>query len=237
MLYWGGCCVLHARRSPAPDYRPTSAETYSNDINGVRLSGRIADDDNPDGSVSEPVAWTRHLTLKSNVLGLGLLIANTAVEIDLGQRLSFHIPVYYSALDYFSETVKFRTFALQPELRYRPVAVKGLFAGVHFGMAYFNLATGGDYRIQDRDGNSPMLGGGISLGYRLHFSKDSRWGIEFAVGGGAYSCDRDRFINEKNGPYVDTISKAYIGLDNLSVSLTYDFSLGRKCAGDKGGRK
>ncbi len=210
-------------------YNSLSAQSDSLFLNGQISSESVGCSDVADSS--------RHLTLKTNTLGLGLLIANTAVEIELSRRLSLHLPVYYSALDYFCETVKFRTLAIQPELRYRILATKGLFAGLHFGTAYFNLAAGGQYRIQDREGRTPMLGGGISLGYRLNFKKNSRWGMEFAVGGGAYTFDRDRFINEHNGPYVDTVTGPYIGLDNLSLSLTYDFRLGGKSSDRKEGRR
>ena len=171
--------------------------------------------------------WTRRLTLKTNALGLGLLIANAAAEVGITERLSFHLPVYYSALNYFTQTVKFRTLAVQPELRYYIPGVSGLFAGAHMSVASFNLAAGGDYRLQDRGGNTPLLGGGLSVGYRLQFRKNPRWGMEFAVGAGAYRFDYDRFVNEPNGPYVDTINRTYIGIDNLSVSLTYDFDLGK----------
>lgn len=45
--------------------------------------------------------WNRKLTIKTNIAGLALLIGNAAVEVDLSRHLSFNLPVYYSALDYF----------------------------------------------------------------------------------------------------------------------------------------
>ena len=75
----------------------------------------------------------------------------------------------------------------------------------------------------------------MSVGYRMQFRNAPRWGMEFAVGAGAYRFDYDRFVNEPNGPYVDTINKTYIGIDNLSVSITYDFDLG-KVKKKEGGR-
>ena len=170
--------------------------------------------------------WTRRLTLKTNVLGLSLLLANAAAEIGITEHLTFHLPIYYSAVNYFTQTVKFRTLAAQPELRYYIPKVSGLFAGAHFSVASFNFAVGGDYRIQDRGGNTPMLGGGLSIGYRMQFRDAPRLGMEFSIGAGAYRFDYDRFVNEPNGPYVDTVNKTYIGIDNLSVSVTYDFDLG-----------
>ena len=103
---------------------------------------------------------TCYMYVKTNLVGLGMLMGNLGVEFDLGRYLSLSIPVYYSALDYFSPTVKFRTFAAQPELRVWPMTNEdGLFIGAHAGFAYYNFAFGGDWRYQDHDGTSPTLGG------------------------------------------------------------------------------
>ena len=45
---------------------------------------------------------TRYMYVKTNLVGLGLLMANAGVEFDLGRYLSFNLPVYYSAVNYFS---------------------------------------------------------------------------------------------------------------------------------------
>lgn len=66
--------------------------------------------------------------------------------------LSFHMPLYYSGVNYFSRRTKFRTIAIQPELRYNFRSVKGLFAGAHFDLAWYNIAASGNYRYQDHDG-------------------------------------------------------------------------------------
>ena len=39
----------------------------------------------------------RHMYVKTNVAGLGMVIANAAVEFDLGKYFSVSIPIYYSA--------------------------------------------------------------------------------------------------------------------------------------------
>lgn len=167
------------------------------------------------------------VALKSNTLGLGLLMANLGVEISLSRHLSLHIPVYYSGIG-FSETVKFRTLAAQPELRWhfsrRP---DGFFVGAHATAGYFNFAFGGDFRYQDHLGETPLTGGGLSLGYRLRFAEDSRWGLEFVVGAGACRLEYDRFVNGKNGLYIDTVEKTYVGPDNAAISVFYEFGLGR----------
>lgn len=173
------------------------------------------------------VSMLHKIAIKTNVLGLGLLMASLGVEFGLSRHLSIHIPVYYSGIDYFSDRVKFRTLALQPELRWNFSKVDGLFVGAHATAAFFNIAVGGDYRYQDRTGDTPLAGGGLSLGYKLRFKDDPHWGVEFVIGAGAYRISYDRFVNEKNGPYVDTTDRTYIGPDNAAISVFYEFDLGR----------
>ncbi len=173
--------------------------------------------------------WKPRLSVKSNALGLGLAIANAAVEIDICKHLSFSLPVYYSAWNYFTPTVKFRTFAVQPEMRYWFSEINdGWFAGAHIGLAYYNIATDGQYRTQDHDGKSPALGGGLAAGYRLPISRDGRWKMEFSIGAGAYALHYDKYHNRRNGPLVSTKKKAYIGIDQASVSFSYTFGQKKK---------
>ncbi len=107
------------------------------------------------------------------------------------RNLSFHLPVYYSALNYFTSTIKFRALGFQPELRWNFTRPAGLFVGAHFGLAYFNLATDGNWRIQTHNGNEPLIGGGVSLGYRLPLSK-TYWGLDNAALNFSYSFDLRR---------------------------------------------
>ncbi len=170
--------------------------------------------------------WHRKLHIKTNALGLGLAIANAAIEVDLCKHWSVTLPVYYSAWDYFCPTVKFRTLAVQPELRYwLSENNEGWFAGAHFGLAYYNIATDGKYRTQDHDGKSPAVGGGLAVGYRMPVSRNKRWNMEFTVGAGAYSLNYDRFHNYTNGLRVDNKKKTYIGLDQVAVTFSYSFDL------------
>lgn len=174
--------------------------------------------------------WRRGLHLKTNVLGWGLAIANAAVEIDLARHWSFTLPVYYSAWDYFKTTIKFRTFALQPEVRYWASGRNGgFFAGAHFGLAYYNLATDGAYRYQDHSRKTPALGGGVGIGYRLPLG-GYRWRVEFSVGAGIYSLRYDKFRNTprtKDGLLVEGVKKTYWGIDQAAVSFSYTIGLGK----------
>ena len=188
----------------------------------------------PVDTVVQPVVeeWQPCLHVKTNLVGLGMAIANLAVEIDLAQHWSFAIPVYYSSWNYFKETIKFRTFAVQPEIRYWfNENNRGFFAGAHFGLAYYNLAFDGEYRYQDRSEKTPAIGGGLSLGYRLPISRNKRWNVEFAVGGGIYDVHYDKFRNTPNtvdGLLVESIKESYIGLDNAAITFSYAFNLNKK---------
>ena len=176
--------------------------------------------------------WSHKMYLKTNVLGLGLGIANATIEVDLAKHLSFALPVYYSAWDYFKTTIKFRTLATMPELRYWVFKNNnGFFTGAHFGLAYYNLAFDGDYRFQDHNRETPAIGGGISLGYRLPISKNNRWQLEFSIGAGVYPLYYDKFyntINTKDGLMIESLKKTYWGIDQAAISFSYAFDLEKK---------
>ena len=164
----------------------------------------------------------RYMYIKTNLVGLGMLMANLGVEFDMGNKFSFVLPVYYSAVNYFKQTLKFRTFAVQPELRYWLKDNKdGFFVGAHAGFAYYNFAFDGKWRYQDKDGKTPTLGGGFSAGYRMPISKDENWKLEFALGAGVYPLHYDVFHNEYNGQLYDTRKKTYFGLDNVMIGISY----------------
>ena len=212
-------------RLPEPKISPDTIKPLPED--SIVIPGIVTDTIAvAEQAVSAEELWSHRLHIKTNALGLGLAIANAGVEIDLAKHWSIAVPVYYSAWNYFVNTVKFRTLAVQPEVRYwLSESNDGFFAGAHFGMAYFNLAVGGQYRYQDHDGTSPALGGGVSVGYRLPISKDNKWNIEFVVGGGVYSLNYDTFYNIENGKLATTHQKTYWGVDNAAINISYCFDL------------
>jgi len=170
------------------------------------------------------------ISVKTNALGWGLAITNAAAELDFAKHWSLHIPIYYAAHNYFTHTIKFRTLATQPEVRYYLKENNtGFFAGAHFGVASYNIAVNGDKRYQDHNGKCPALGGGISIGYRMPLSKRrENWQIEFVVGAGAYSLHYDTFYNVENGRLIGTHRKTYWGLDNAAVNISYKFDLNKR---------
>ena len=173
---------------------------------------------------ASPVA-SPNMYVKTNAVGLALLSANAGVEFDLGRYMSVNIPVYYSAIDYFSPKVKFRNLSTQPELRVWPMTnKKGLYIGAHMGVGFYNFAFNGKNRYQDYAGKTPAIGGGLSLGYRLPISKDKRWNLEFALGAGAYPIRYDVFQNVddvRDGQLIETSTGTYIGLDNVLLGISY----------------
>ena len=203
------------------DREPASPSVVSYGLNSVSGGNGQA------GNQSQP--WPRRVLVKTNAPAWGMLISNVAAEIDLDPHWSLNLPVYYSALNYFTSTIKFRTFSLQPEVRYWfSEENEGWFVGAHLGMAYFNFATDGAYRTQDHKGHSPAFGGGIAGGYRMPLSANKRWKIEFSLGAGVYSLYYDRFRNRHNGLLVDTKRKAYLGIDQVPISFVYTFYLKKK---------
>ena len=175
--------------------------------------------------------WHRKLRVKTNLLGLGLSVLNVDAEMDIDKHWSFTFPVYYSAVNYFKKTIKFRTFALQPEIRYwLSENNEGFFAGAHLGMAYFNVAWDELFRYQS---HQPLLGGGLSIGYRKPLGRSKRWSIDFCAGVGVYSLYWDRFVNVENGMWLDSKHSTYIGVDHLSVSLAYAFDISKRKKNDK----
>ena len=169
--------------------------------------------------------------VKTNFIGWAMLVTNVAVELDFGNRWSVAVPVYYSGFNYFTRTLKFRTFTVQPELRFwfkdHSDTDSRWFVGAHIGLGWYNYALDGDYRIQDASRKRPSWGGGVSAGYRvtLPWGTGSRWKMEFTLGAGVYDNKYDKFLNKTNGLRVrKNIHNTFVGLDQVAVSLIYSFN-------------
>lgn len=168
------------------------------------------------------------LILKTNTIGWAMMISNIGVEYQHHSGLAFHLPVYFSAMNYFTRTIKMRTFAIEPEVRYYIPQLEGFFAGVHFGLAWYNVAFDGLWRYQDHGRNTPAIGGGVNVGYKMPLGKSKRWGLEFSLGAGVYKLHYDKFINEQNGKYAYDEKRTFFGIDNAAVSFTYTFDLNQR---------
>ena len=219
--------VIFVTRTVEPKSEP---EPEPESVLGVEQSDTesqttILDGVTSTASRSEQRLFVPGMRIKTNSAGLALAMANLALEFDFAKRWSLDIPAYYSSWNYFKPTLKFRTLALQPELRYWfKDGHRKFYIGAHFGMAYYNLAFDGAYRYQDMDGEKPALGGGIGLGYRLPISKSGKWSLEFALGAGVYLAPYDKFYNTENvllGEKVSTTRSLYLGIDNVAISFGY----------------
>ena len=177
------------------------------------------------GLLGTPSLQAQQLYLKTNTLAWGMLVSNMAVELKASPHWSFTLPVYFSAWDYFSSTVKFRTFTLQPEARYWFSEKEGWFAGAHAGLAYYNFAWGGKWRVQDYDCDSPALGGGLSGGCRWPFGKQKRWLVECSLGVSVYRLHYSKFHNRPNGLLARSEKKTFWGIDQAAITLAYMFNL------------
>lgn len=188
-------------------------------------------------SVVKYESWVPRVYIKTNAVAWGFAIANLGLEIDMAPHWSFSFPIYYSIWDYFKSTIKFRMLTYQPEFRYwfrNPWGWggnDGFYIGPHFMLSYYNFAFDGAHRYQDHDANTPAIGGGLSVGFRMPISKNKRWRVEFSAGAGIYPLDYDIFQNTpnyKDGQLVGRTKKTYIGLDQVSVTFSYSFDL-KKC--------
>ena len=223
---------------PYPDETPTGRRTLlAADLKNyskaafANLADYTAPISTPPHKLSDNQAnnYNHKLYVKTNAIGLGMLVLNAAVEYDFSDLFSFHLPVYYSGANYFSRRTKFRILGTQPELRIWPTENRRFFAGVHFGVASYNFAIkSGGYRIQDHNGNTPALGGGVSVGYRMPFCRNKHFLLEFSIGAGAYRAYYDKFNNSGSGAYHSTVRETYIGIDNAAVSFTYMFNLNKR---------
>jgi hypothetical protein len=163
--------------------------------------------------------------LKTNVPALALLVINIAAEADLSQHWSVQLPVYLSMWNYFTSTHKVRVIGVQPEVRWWPFRHgennHGLFVGAHAEIGWYNVAFGRNIRRQSTWRTRPSFGGGLNLGYRIGFGKNSRWSGEASIGAGVYRLDYQLFRNYINGLLIQHHQHTKFGIDQISLSLVY----------------
>lgn len=160
----------------------------------------------------------RYIVLKANIPFAAVAIQNLALEVQCHEHISIDFPVMWSISD-LDPKHAVRTFALQPEGRWWSGTVgKGHFFGLHAHVAWFNLKWEEDrYQSQKR----PLLGAGISYGYKLPISE--HWGAEFNMGAGYANMKYDTYYNIENGAKIDTRVRNYWGITRLGLSLVYRF--------------
>lgn len=169
-------------------------------------------------AAAEPVN-SRYWALKVNVPYAAAVVQNLEFEAQVARKWTVALPVMWSVSD-LRQDCGLRTIALQPEARWwegRRLG-EGHFVGFHANLAWFNLKWD-DTRYQAR--HTPLMGAGISYGYKLPLS--AHWGAEFSLGVGYAYMKYDTFYNIDNGAKRGTGSRHYFGLDRVAVSLVYRF--------------
>lgn len=160
----------------------------------------------------------RYIALKTNVPFAAVAIQNLALEVQCHEHISIDFPVMWSISD-IERRHAIRTFSLQPEGRWWMDAVgSGHFFGLHTHISWFNLKWKDD-RYQS--GKRPLLGAGISYGYKLPLSR--HWGAEFNIGAGYANMKYNTYYNIENGAKIDTRLRNYWGITRLGISLAYSF--------------
>ena len=160
--------------------------------------------------------------IKTNLLYDFASVTNVSVEVGYAKHYSFELLGTFSPWDYGRETLHFRTALLQPEFRYWfSEGWTRHFVGLHAHLGWYNIAPGGKVRYQDHNGNTPLVGVGLSYGYVVPFT--SHWGAEFSVGAGYAYLSYDKFYNIHNGALFGTGEKHYFGLTKLGASVYYRF--------------
>lgn len=160
----------------------------------------------------------RYMALKTNIAYDAIAVPNLAFEIQCSKHISVELPVMFSGWDISSEHAV-RTFAIQPEGRWwLNKAGTGHFFGVHAHMAFFNVKWD-ENRYQDT--GRPLLGAGVSYGYKLPLSR--HWGAEFTLGAGYANMKYNTYYNIDNGAQIETRSRNYWGITRLGLSLSYHF--------------
>lgn len=177
-----------------------------------------------DKAVQQAVGITRPETgaelsrwgIKTNLPAWALVVANLAAEYRFADHWSVELPLYYSCW-ITARTYRFRTFAVQPSLRYWLAPEwKGHFFGLHLTGGSFNISTDTKTRYQDVNG---MYGVGIDYGYAFRLSE--RWGLELNLGAGLVHTRYNAYYNIDNGARFDTRTKNYWGVTRCGISIIY----------------
>jgi len=171
-----------------------------------------------------PETKSKQFAIKTNMAYLAATVANIGVEFPLGEHFSIDVPFMYSPY-MISRKYRIEVLALQPELRYwfNNQPLKGHFVGLHGHVGWYTVSFNSKRRFQDKDGDTPLWGGGLSYGYAHSLSK--RWGLEFTVGAGYAKLEYDTFHNYHNGQKYDTNTKNYWGITRIGINLIYKINL------------
>lgn len=218
-----GKVLFQAESKPASNQKQTSSKEAENSQKSE--SSKVAEkrntgkkSGNKEKKAKAASSSERYIALKTNVPFLAFAVQNIALEVQCHEHISIDFPVIWSISDIEREHA-IRTFSLQPEARWWTKTVgQGHFFGLHTHISWFNLKWEED-RYQS--GKRPLLGAGISYGYKLPLSR--HWGAEFNIGAGYANMKYNTYYNIENGAKIDTRVRNYWGITRVGLSLVYRF--------------
>jgi len=171
--------------------------------------------------LSEEKISKAEVRLGTNLLYDAATVANLSLEVGFAKHFAFNVLTTYSPWDIKSD-LKIRTLLIQPEFRYYfAKEFKGHYLGIEGHYGWYNVALGGKTRYQDKDGNTPLWGAGLSYGYVVKFSK--HWGMDFSISAGYANLVYDCFYNIDNGAKYTTQATDWWGPTKVGVSIFYQF--------------
>lgn len=161
----------------------------------------------------------RFHSLKVNIPLYAIGVFNLDYEFEIYKKLTVDIPLMWSLWD-TSSNHALRIVALQPELKWWTgnETGNGHFLGLHVHTGWFNMKWNRN-RYQDEE--RPLLGAGLSYGYRMNFNK--HWAAEFDIGFGYANIKYNTYYNIENGALINTRLRHYWGPTRLGLSLAYRF--------------
>lgn len=169
---------------------------------------------------SEPLRSS--FRMGTNLLYDVATVANLYLECDFSRHAAINLLATFSPWDIRVPDLKIRTLILQPEFRwYFANNFEGHHLGVEGYFGWYNVALGGKTRYQDKDGNAPLWGAGLSYGYAYPFNE--HWGMDFSIGAGYAHLVYDCFYNIENGAKFTTVTRNWWGPTKLGISIYYQF--------------
>lgn len=169
----------------------------------------------------QPLPRTWEVRLGTNLLYDIVTVANLTLEVGFAKHFAFNILTTYSPWD-IQPDLKLRTLLIQPEFRgYFAEDFRGHFIGIEGHCGWYDVAFKGSTRYQDKDGNTPLWGAGLTYGYVLPFNK--HWGMEFSVSAGYAKLQYDCFYNIENGAKYTSETMDWWGPTKALISIYYQF--------------
>lgn len=170
----------------------------------------------------QPERIKSELRLGTNLLYDVATVANLYFEAEFAPHMAANLSATFSPWDIKRPDIKIRTLIFQPEFRwYFADNFKGHYVGIEGHFGWYNVALGGKTRYQDRDGNTPLWGAGLSYGYVLPFNE--HWGMDFGISAGYARLVYDCFYNVENGAKFTTSTRNWWGPTKVGISIYYQF--------------